>query len=250
MISHQKTTVAVLRQELGLSAEEFGQLIGKSVSTVEKLDSGVLPLSEETAQTISKETGVDMRWLLAGEPKEEPYEPYFTDVENGVQPFTKEVFERVQARKQKPNPPLDPADYLAVSDLASIPFHMAYANAEKAGDGQLALHVYRKFLKDYVKRFGTDPEEFLRINKKARRTYANGVVRAFASAKALELKELGDVVQTRVGGPVHIRKRPTPKTLPVQDVPHDSNDNTDWDAMATAAPEPVHKKASPKRKAA
>src|ERR1700731_675257 len=96
MRSLQKTSVAVLRQMVGLSAEEFGQLVGKSISTMTKLDNGQLPLSEETAQLISIETGVDMRWLLSGNPEEEPY---FTDVENGKQPYSKEVFERVQAAK-------------------------------------------------------------------------------------------------------------------------------------------------------
>jgi transcriptional regulator with XRE-family HTH domain len=245
MKSLLKTTVAVLRRELGIGIEEFAEILEKSLSTATKLENGQLPLSEETAQTISKETGVDMRWLLAGEPKEEPY---FTDVEYGKQPYTKEVFERVQAAKQKPNPPLDPALYLAVSDIASIPFHMAYAHAEKAGDGQLALYVYRKFLEGFVERFGTDPEEFLRINKDARHTYADGSIRAFASAKALELKELGDVVLTRVGGPVSVRKRDTPKTVPVLDVPVDANSYPDWSAIPSATPNMPRKRTTKAKK--
>ena len=60
MISGLKTPVAVLRQMLGLSVEDFGKLIGKSLSTVTKLDNGALPLSEETAHTVSLETGVSI----------------------------------------------------------------------------------------------------------------------------------------------------------------------------------------------
>ena len=72
MISGLKTPVAVLRQMLGLSVEDFGKLIGKSLSTVTKLDNGALPLSEETAHTVSLETGVSMHWLLEGNPAEDP----------------------------------------------------------------------------------------------------------------------------------------------------------------------------------
>lgn len=261
MQSKRRTPVSVLRGLLGLTVAEFAELIGKSLVTVNSLETGRLKLSEETAQTISEECGVSMGWLLAGKPKEKPY---FTDVENGVQPYTRECFERVQAAKQKPNPhPLDPALNLTVSDIASVPWHLVYAHAEKAGNGQLALYLYRQFLDGLVGRFGTDPEVFLRVNKDARRVYANGAEWAFASAKALELKELGDVTLTRVGGPVSVRKRATPKTLPVQDVPVDADGYPDWGALTaeteensskvdstttTAAPSPTRKHPSRRSK--
>src|ERR1700722_7063259 len=98
MISRQKTTVAVLRQLLGLSVEEFGQLIGKSISTVTKLEVGLLKLSVETAVKISHETGVDVEWLMAEDPKEDPYST--DDESNRKEPYSKELFERIQAVKK------------------------------------------------------------------------------------------------------------------------------------------------------
>jgi transcriptional regulator with XRE-family HTH domain len=59
----------VLRQILGLTVEEFAKLIGKSLTTVNSLETGRLKLSEETAFRISQETGVEMHWLLKGKSK-------------------------------------------------------------------------------------------------------------------------------------------------------------------------------------
>jgi transcriptional regulator with XRE-family HTH domain len=203
MISQKKTTIAVLRQMLGLSVEDFGKLIDKSVSTVTKLENGMLKLSEETAQSIWAETGVDMAWLLADKPKEEPY---FTNVEDGKSPYSKDTFERVRAAKQKLDPnPRDAALYLAVSDSAANDWHSVYAHAHETGNGHLALYLFRRFLDGLVERLGKDDEEFLRINQDARRVYANGSIYALASAEALELKGMSGVVLTRVGGPVSVR---------------------------------------------
>jgi transcriptional regulator with XRE-family HTH domain len=58
---------------LGLTVQEFADLIGKSTVTVNSLETGRLLLSAETAQTIAKETGANMDWLLADNPKGKPY---------------------------------------------------------------------------------------------------------------------------------------------------------------------------------
>jgi transcriptional regulator with XRE-family HTH domain len=68
MRSLRRTTTAVVRSELGMSLQEFADLIGKSPSTVESLEGGRLRLSETTALVISKKTGVSIQWLLAGDP--------------------------------------------------------------------------------------------------------------------------------------------------------------------------------------
>src|ERR1700733_7798809 len=94
----EKTTVAVLRQKIGLSVEEFGQLIGKSISTVTKLENGLLKLSVETAMKISNETGVEVKWLMAGKPKEDPN--WIEEGWNRKEPYNKELFEKIQAHKK------------------------------------------------------------------------------------------------------------------------------------------------------
>jgi transcriptional regulator with XRE-family HTH domain len=68
MRSLRKTPVAVVREELGLSLQEFADLIGKSAATVSSLENGRLRLSERTALAICKKTGVSLTWLLAGDP--------------------------------------------------------------------------------------------------------------------------------------------------------------------------------------
>ena len=105
MISRQKTTVAVLRQLLELSVKDFGSLIGKSVSTITKLENGMLKLSEETASLISQETGVSLYWLMDGNPRRKPYLSFNKrPIPNfGAHsptafkfPYEKEYFERIQ----------------------------------------------------------------------------------------------------------------------------------------------------------
>jgi hypothetical protein len=65
MISRLKTPVAVLRQMLSLSVEDFGKLIGKSLSTVTKLDNGALPLSEPFRQPTKRAARDDRPALSA-----------------------------------------------------------------------------------------------------------------------------------------------------------------------------------------
>jgi transcriptional regulator with XRE-family HTH domain len=88
--SERRTTVAVVRQETGLSVEEFADLVGKSVSAIKSIEAGRLPLSERTSADIAQKTGVDMMWLGHGDPAG-PI-PDFTG-----KLWTKQTFERVQA---------------------------------------------------------------------------------------------------------------------------------------------------------
>lgn len=81
--SPQRTTVAALRVFLdtelkkrgdsGMMQKEFADKIGRlkpvSRSTIQKLESGELPLSESTAKEISEAFGVSLTWLLNGKPK-------------------------------------------------------------------------------------------------------------------------------------------------------------------------------------
>jgi transcriptional regulator with XRE-family HTH domain len=87
--------VAVLRLATGLSAEEFGQLIGKSLSTVKSLESGKLALSELTAAIIANKTDIAMRWLLA----EDASAPM---VDTKGNPWTVESYERARIKPVHP----------------------------------------------------------------------------------------------------------------------------------------------------
>jgi hypothetical protein len=73
MRSLLSTVVAVVRNETGLSAEDFGKLIGKPVvGTIRKLEANLLGLSEKTAMQINVATGVSLPWLLRGDPSIPP----------------------------------------------------------------------------------------------------------------------------------------------------------------------------------
>ena len=165
--SQRKTTVAVLRQLLGLSVEEFAKLIGKSATTINSLETGRLKLSEETAFTISKETGVEMFWLLKGRPKDKPYT---LDESNGEdRPYTKEDYEVTQARKeQEPPSKLDP-DRLILNGLGSVLNWLPiYAKAQQDGKGYLANYLLHQCLKELAERLGQDYEAVWQARKNTR----------------------------------------------------------------------------------
>jgi transcriptional regulator with XRE-family HTH domain len=87
MRSLRKTTVAVVREELGLGLQEFADLIGKSAATVSSLENGRLRLSEKTALEISKKTYVGLSWLMTGDPKVPP-------VDLKGKPWSSETYEK------------------------------------------------------------------------------------------------------------------------------------------------------------
>jgi transcriptional regulator with XRE-family HTH domain len=89
-----RTTLAVLRSELGLSQEQFGKLVRRSRPTIQAIELGKLRLTEDLAATISAETGVSARWLLEGDPDK----PMIADGSWGPDsPYYKSLFEHIQA---------------------------------------------------------------------------------------------------------------------------------------------------------
>lgn len=205
MHSQLKTPVAVLRQQLGLNAEEFGELIGKSVSTVTKLENGLLKLSEETAFLISQKTCVDMQWLLDGKSDEAPYyfDP-FDPLDYTKREWTKEIFEVYQSRTTH-----IPAGYgkrvswnlaaavQAVTDLLAV-----YHKAAKEGKGELALYLIKQCSRDLVERLGKDDKAFLRTNAKAKLITRDGTEWQFTQNEetgAIQLVFRGEYIYEETG---------------------------------------------------
>jgi len=95
--SQQKSKVAQIRIITGETADDFADIIGKSLSTLRSLETGRLKLSEETALKISQETGVNVRWLMTENSNEPPvgrdrkpytiesYHEYRVGLRNGIQ---------------------------------------------------------------------------------------------------------------------------------------------------------------------
>ena len=91
-----QTTISVLRNEIGMTQEEFGKLIDRSRITVQSIELGKLALSKMPALRIAQETGVTMAWVLDGKPDTQPW----TWAMGGEKrPWTKADFERAQAHK-------------------------------------------------------------------------------------------------------------------------------------------------------
>jgi transcriptional regulator with XRE-family HTH domain len=180
MISRNKTTVAVLRQYLGLPAAEFAQLIGKSISTVTKLETGLLDLSEELAFEIAAQTGVAVGWLLENDPKKKPY--WIDPADDSKIGWSKEIFELVQASKgieYKTKTP--PAPELIKALITSSRWLQIYSFAEKEDKTELAVYLLERFLDQLAKRIGEAPAEAVCVaNQKARITAANGTQWALA----------------------------------------------------------------------
>jgi transcriptional regulator with XRE-family HTH domain len=157
MQSLQKTPVARLRQKLGLSVEAFAELIDKSYSTVTKLEVGILKLSAETAHQITEETGTALEWILDASPEEEPY--WIDPADNRKRPWTKQIFEQIQAYKLEPHPPFKdprPAWRLVRAMMATGRWLSIYSWAEKNGQTEVAQYLITKFLNGLAERLGTD----------------------------------------------------------------------------------------------
>lgn len=66
--SKQKTPLAVLRVTLGLDQQSMSRICGCSVPMVKQLEGAKKRLSRDKALRVVSQTGVNLRWLLGGEP--------------------------------------------------------------------------------------------------------------------------------------------------------------------------------------
>jgi transcriptional regulator with XRE-family HTH domain len=154
-LSGKRTTVAILRTMLGLSVEEFGELIGKSVPTIRALESGKLKLSEKTALRIAEETGVSIKWLLDGDTESEPYR------EEGTtrRPFDKSVYEEKQASQTVTGidheKRIDAVKGFLVT-VAVFELVPTFVSASKKGKAKLMVYHLQKFLDTMKQKFGYD----------------------------------------------------------------------------------------------
>ena len=170
MISHKKTPVAVLRTMLGLSVEEFAELVAIAPSSVNSIESGRLALSEKTALQIGRETGVSVAWLLNGNAKQKPY---VTKFPNGpCEKYTPEEFEKIQAAKLA-----GPAKAPSSNELNLIwafdticPWLSVFYKAAQDGQADLAVWLMRQAIIELAERFGENAEAALRGAAKARIT--------------------------------------------------------------------------------
>lgn len=67
--SPKRHPLAILRLTLGLTQKEMADLAGTATITIQSIESGKRPLSEKLGEHIAAVTGVQMYWLMAGDPK-------------------------------------------------------------------------------------------------------------------------------------------------------------------------------------
>jgi transcriptional regulator with XRE-family HTH domain len=221
MQSRQKTPVAVLRLLLGLTVEGFAGLIGKAPSTITSLESGRLALSEETAFRIKRETGVSLEWLLKGRAKDKPY---VRTLPNGsTEPYTKEVFERVQTAKLATDPPLPmKPEYRIFYGLEAITDWLSvYYHAEEKGEGELAKYLMRNFLNQLIDRLGKDDAAFMRANEKTEVITPSSAPLNFCYKPGDERIWLQSVFRIGLG------KKQTPKSEPSAPSPENAHRDDD-----------------------
>lgn len=62
-----ENTVLILRKELGLNQEKFGERLGVGKTAISKLEKGYNNLTEQMARSICREFNVNEDWLRTGE---------------------------------------------------------------------------------------------------------------------------------------------------------------------------------------
>ena len=155
-LSPLRHTVAILRITIGLGQQAFADLIGRAKPTLQSVELCKLPLSEKLAADISKATGIDPGWLLAGDTNA-PLRSL-----DGGGPYGPEEFEKWQAEKQMgallPSPTDDVTDLLIAREaqvcseaLADI-LHGAISTSNT--QHAIAMHRIWEFLKQMAKDFG------------------------------------------------------------------------------------------------
>ena len=96
--------LAILRSTIGLTQKEMGDLVGRAARTIQAVELGNLPLSEDLAILIAQATGVHVSWLLDGDTSVPPRKSVTTE-NSGTgpgNPYTKADFEFHRAFLESP----------------------------------------------------------------------------------------------------------------------------------------------------
>jgi len=64
--------LAILRTTIGLTQKELAALVDRAARTIQSVELGQLPLSEDLATVIAQATGIDAGWLLENNPATPP----------------------------------------------------------------------------------------------------------------------------------------------------------------------------------
>jgi transcriptional regulator with XRE-family HTH domain len=95
--------LAVLRTTIGLTQKQMGALVNRAARTIQSIELGKLPLTEELALRLAEATGVDEAWLFADDPQA-PLRKGMTLLQagRGHGAYTKEDYEYHRASLETP----------------------------------------------------------------------------------------------------------------------------------------------------
>lgn len=71
-ISPLRHPLAILRITIGLTQKQMAELVQRSARTIQAIELGQLPLSEDLALVVAQATGIDAGWLLEKNPATPP----------------------------------------------------------------------------------------------------------------------------------------------------------------------------------
>jgi DNA-binding XRE family transcriptional regulator len=147
--SPQRNTLAVLRVLLGIGQKQMGELVGRSMRTIQAVELGQLKLSEELAVEIARQTGVSLDWLTAGDVSKPPV------TWNG-KPYSKKNFEEAQAALAVKWGQREEHGFWTYTCLASHIMHycMAAMSALERGKFQLFQYKAARALVELGEQFG------------------------------------------------------------------------------------------------
>lgn len=102
-VKKNRHVLVALRDVILISQPDFAELVGVSASTIQsiELNNGRLKLSAKLAERISRETAVNVDWLLENDPKAPP-------VANNGEPYSRRHYVERQALLRSPK--TDPED--------------------------------------------------------------------------------------------------------------------------------------------
>jgi plasmid maintenance system antidote protein VapI len=142
------TPAAVLRGILGIKVAGMAELLGCSSHTIQSLETGRLKMSQDIASRMLIETDISPQWLLAGDAKVPPYSVY-------DMPYTKEIFEHVQAEKAWRK---TPKSVWLLSEAVDLSARLVaiLSNANKHHNYVAALYKARIALERLKDEFGQD----------------------------------------------------------------------------------------------
>lgn len=159
--------VAVLRKIISMSQPDFSRLAGIAESTLAKIESLRLPLSKENAIKVSTQTGVSMRWLMAGDPLATPIADELRFLTNNKKPvpFTRELFEQCRAKIELGDSP----EIDVVAQLPLLELRAMAASTTTVSQQRMFSYKVKKLFEDLAKEF---PIRDVEIARQERQIFA------------------------------------------------------------------------------